>query len=123
MGWRRKPLLVRDGPLSHSLSPEREANLQPFSLFLAFVAFSKFPFHGRSEKIEWSIPVKFKSIRVSISSQKFGLRFYIPSGNGFTPEMGEQLVSRLVHAVKIVDGLMKPLLAEQISAGNVSIAN
>lgn len=74
------------GPSHIVLSAEQQAILQPFSIFLAFVTFCDFPFHGRSEKIEWSIPVKFKSIRLSISSQKFGLRFYIPSGCDFSPE-------------------------------------
>ena len=44
------------------LTEEERDSLAPYSVFLAFVHFSKFRYAGRSEKIAWSIPIKFRGV-------------------------------------------------------------
>lgn len=63
------------GP-SVALSQQQIKALPPYSIFLALVTFSDFPYYGRSEKIAWTVPIRFRGVAYLISHQKFGLRIH-----------------------------------------------
>ena len=105
------------------VSPEQMETLQPHSLFLAFVKFLRFPYHGRGEKVAWTIHMLFKGLPFSISHRKFGLSIEGPHEPSGSPDFYQQMLNRLVHAVRIVDALVKPFSEEQIAKGNVTIEN
>jgi hypothetical protein len=105
------------------LSREQVKALPPYSIFLALVTFSKFPYFGRAEKIAWTIPVRFKGVAYLISFQKFGLRIHPANPKETTPELEAALIDRLLHAIRISDGLIKPFAEAQVRAGRVTIIN
>jgi hypothetical protein len=87
------------------------------------VTFSRFPYYGKSEKIAWSIPILFKGAPHLISHEKCGLKIHPAEPEPRDIEHERLLVDRLLHAVRIADGMVKPFAEEQIPAGKVSIAN
>jgi hypothetical protein len=105
------------------LSAEQIKALPPYSIFLALVTFSKFPYYGRSEKIAWTLPVCFKGVRYLISHQKFGLRIHPANPTETSAELEAALVDCLLHSVRITDGLVKPFAEDQVRAGKVTIDN
>jgi len=105
------------------LSTEQAKALPAYSIFLALVTFSKFPYYGRSEKIAWTVPIRFKGTAYLISHQKFGLRIHPAKADETNAELETELIDRLLHAVRIGDGLVKPFAEAQIAAGKVTIAN
>jgi hypothetical protein len=105
------------------LSKEQMQSLLPFSIFLALVTFARFPYYGKSEKIAWSIPILFKGAPYLISHEKFGLKIHPAEPEVRDIERERLLVDRLLHAVRIADGMAKPFAEQQIRAGKVTIAN
>jgi hypothetical protein len=105
------------------LSAEQVKALPPYSIFLALVTFSKFPYYGRSEKIAWSLPVRFKGVPYLISHQKFGLKIHPANPAATNEELEAALIDRLLHAVRITDGLVKPFAEDQVRVGKVTIGN
>ena len=105
------------------LSEEQVRALPPFSVFLALVTFSNFPYYGRSEKIAWTVPVRYRSVPYLISHQKFGLRIHPANPAETNDELEASMMDRLLHAVRISDGLVKPFAEAQVAAGKVTITN
>ena len=105
------------------LTAEQIKALPPYSIFLALVTFSNFPYYGRSEKIAWTVPVRFRGISYLISHQKFGLRIHPANPEDTNAELEAAMIDRLLHAIRISDGLVKPLAEAQVAAGNVTIDN
>lgn len=108
------------------LADEQVSALPPFSVFLALVTFSNFPYYRRNEKIAWTVPVLYEGVPYLISHQKFGLRIQPGNPAERNVELDASLASmidRLLHAARISDGLVRPFAKTQIAAGNVTIAN
>src|SRR5437764_7745775 len=104
-----------------TLSDEERAALPPFAVFLAFVTFAKYPFAGRSEKIAWAIPIRFRGLPFVLEHQKFGFHIYPLSKP--PSELVRELIGRVRHAVQCVDKLMQPFAEIQVRKGNVTIVN
>jgi hypothetical protein len=105
------------------LSKEQVRVLPPYSIFLALVTFSNYPYYGHREKIAWTVPVRFKGIPYLISHQKFGLRIHPANPSETNRKLEEVMIGRLLHAVHITDALVKPFAEEQVRAGKVTIDN
>jgi hypothetical protein len=105
------------------LSKEQVRGLPPYSIFLALVTFSNYPYYGRCEKIAWTVPVRFKGIPYLISHQKFGLRIHPANPAETNAELECAMIDRLLHAVHITDALVKPFAHDQVRAGKVTIDN
>lgn len=103
------------------LSQEDAAALPAYGVFLALVRVGGFPYAGHSEKIKWSIPVTFKGSSFVLTHLKFGFRVY--PAPGVNPSVTNELIKRLRHAVSLVDGLIQPFAAEQVTSGNITIGN
>ena len=78
------------------LSKEQVKALQPYSIFLARVTFLKFPYHGRGEKVAWTVPVRFKGVPYLISHQKFGLRIHPATPAETNAKLEASLIDRLL---------------------------
>jgi len=121
--WPDPDRAYRWGGASIELLKEQLHALPPFSVFLALVTFSRFPCYGKSEKIAWSIPIRFKGAPYLISHEKFGLKIHPAEPDARDIEREKLIVDRLFHAVRIADGMVKPFADEQIRDGKVTIAN
>ena len=69
------------------------------------------------------MPVRFRGVPYLISHQKFGLRIHPANPAETNPELEAALIDRLLHAVRITDGLVKPFAEDQVRAGKVTISN
>jgi hypothetical protein len=82
---------------------------------------------GLEEKTEWHVPVNFRGHRVTIASQKFGLRLYViptEDSDETVTAIAAEVVGRLRKALRIVE---REILAEhakqQLDDGRLTIAN
>ncbi len=92
-------------------------------VFLTFVNLCGHTYAGRFEKVAWSIAFTYKSVPFAFSLQKFGLRLYHGKDASPTQELCEEMIRALSKAMVIIAKLMEPVVAAQVSAGNVTIAN
>src|SRR5271165_4968208 len=121
--WKDPDTAYQWGGKQVQLSEQEVKALLPHSIFLALVIFSKFPCYGRSEKIAWSLPVRFRGVPYLISHQKFGLRIHPANPAETHSELDAALIDRLLHAVRITDALVKPFAEDQVRAGRVTVSN
>ena len=66
---------------------------------------------GRDDKTAWQVPFSFRGHRVTMASQKFGLRLYVipEPGSGETAEViAEQVVTRLRKALQSSSATSSP---------------
>jgi hypothetical protein len=82
---------------------------------------------GPDEKTAWHVPMRFRGHRVTIASQKFGLRLYIRANSDCresAEEIGRAVIQRLAKALRIVEReVLANYAAEQIAEGSVTVAN
>lgn len=92
-------------------------------IFLTFVYVAGYSYAGKGEKVAWSTAFTYKGVPFGFSLQKFGLRLY--HHKDFTPAEGlpEEMLRALGRAMKIIAKLCQPLIDEQVTSDNVTIAN
>lgn len=82
---------------------------------------------GLDEKTAWHVPINFRGHRVTIASQKFGLRLYVVpvEGSGETAEViAAEVVGRLRKALRIVErDVLAGHARQQLEEGCLTIAN
>jgi len=82
---------------------------------------------GRDDKTAWQVPFSFCGHRVTMASQKFGLRLYVipASGSEETAEViARQVVTRLRKALRIVErNVLADYAKVQLDHGRLTIAN
>ena len=82
---------------------------------------------GRDDKTAWQVPFSFRGHRVTMASQKFGLRLYVipASGSEETAEViARQVVTRLRKALRIVErNVLADYAKVQLDHGRLTIAN
>jgi hypothetical protein len=99
-------------------------NLPPSDMiFLTFVGVCEYSHAGRSEKVAWSVAFTYKSIPFAFSLEKFGLRLYRHKNFAPAANLPEEMLRVLAKGMSIVSKLCEPLVLEQVTSGNVTIAN
>jgi hypothetical protein len=82
---------------------------------------------GREEKTEWHVPVTYRGHRVTVASQKFGLRLYVlPTENSgeAAGAIAAEVVGRLRKALRIVEReVLADHAKQQLNDGRLTIAN
>ena len=82
---------------------------------------------GRDDKTAWQVPFSFRGHRITMASQKFGLRLYvIPApGSEETAELiARQVVTRLRKALRIIErNVLADYAKVQLDHGRLTIAN
>lgn len=92
-------------------------------VFLSFVYIAGYSNAGKDEKVAWSLAFTYKGVPFGFSLEKFGLRLY--HHKDFTPAEGllEEMLRSLGRAMKIIAKLCQPVIDQQVTSGNVTIAN
>jgi hypothetical protein len=82
---------------------------------------------GQDDKTAWQVPFSFRGHRVTMASQKFGLRLYVipEPGSAETAEViAGQVVTRLRKALRIVErNILADYAKVQLDHGRLTIAN
>lgn len=82
---------------------------------------------GIDEKTAWQVPIGFRGHRVTVASQKFGLRLYVAPNEGSeesAEDIGTEVVRRIRKGLQIFERDALPSLVRmQVDAGNLTIAN
>jgi hypothetical protein len=95
----------------------------PSMVFILLVRVAGNSFAGRFEKVAWSVAFSFKGTPYAFSLEKFGLRLYHHKNSSPPKSEPAEMLKCLKYALPIVDKLFAPLVLEQVSAGNVPLAN
>jgi hypothetical protein len=95
----------------------------PSTVFISLVGIAGFKCWGKSEKILWEIPIKYKSFPFLLSHRKFGFRVHCKKEKLPPPNLAEEMIEQLNKAIMIADKLAQPLVEQQVRAGNVTVAN
>ena len=82
---------------------------------------------GRDDKTVWQVPFSFRGHRVTMASQKFGLRLYVipaPGSEETAEVIAGQVVTRLRKALRIVErNVLADYAKVQLDHGRLTIAN
>lgn len=92
-------------------------------VFLTLVGICNQPYAGKFEKIAWSVGFKYKGTLFTFSLQKFGLRLYCDKLAANRLELCREMLGALAKGMEIVAKLMEPVVIDQVSQGNVTLAN
>src|SRR5258708_6475188 len=82
---------------------------------------------GRDDKTAWQVPFSFREHRVTLASQKFGLRLYVvpaPGSEETAEAIARQVVTRLRKALRIVErNVLADYAKVQLQHGRLTIVN
>ena len=95
----------------------------PSTVFISLVGIAGFKHWGKSEKILWEIPIKYKSFPFLLSHRKFGFRVHCRKSECPPPDLAEEMIEQLNKAIVVADKLAQPLVRQQVKTGNITVAN
>lgn len=95
----------------------------PSLVFTCLVGFKGFKYWGKSEKVLWEIPLKYKSFPFLLSHRKFGFCLYRKEGVDYPPNITEEMIGELNNAISVAEKAIQPFVKQQVRSGNVTVAN
>lgn len=107
----------------HPVELELDKLPLPSLVFICLVGLKSFRYWGKSEKVLWEIPVKYKSFPFLLSHRKFGFRVDRKNGVDYPQNIVEEMIQELTNAICAADRLLQPFAQQQIRSGNVTVAN
>lgn len=91
--------------------------------FVCLAILKGYKYWGKSEKLLWTIPFRYKSYPLLLSHRKFGLQILSNSIIAPPKALVEEVVKQLNKATEVTEKLVQPYADQQVKAGNVTIVN
>lgn len=102
---------------------EETDKILPYMAFLTFILLLNFKYYGKEEKVAWSIPFIYKEKPFVIYHQKFGFRVASINDEKNTTDLAREMLRQLTRGIKIADGLLKPIVENDVKNGDISVVN
>lgn len=95
----------------------------PFIVFIIFVYLKGFKFHGKEEKVAWTIPIKYKGKPFILTHRKFGFRIISNYESDEIKQLGIEAMTQIKKVIPYAETLFEPFVKEQVAKGKITLEN